>query len=86
MQKIFWGDGIHGRVRDEFLANGQYKGLPVGDRSLEKAVTIKLMIKMRGSRRRNCLGKKDGAKLKKRSAKVKPFLAEKYPYFPANII
>ena len=86
MQKIFWGDGIHGRERGEFLANGQYKGLPAADRSLEKAGTIKLMIKMRGSRRRNCLDKKDGAKLKKTSAKVKPFLAEKSPHFSTIIL
>ena len=32
-----------------------------------------------GVRRRYCLGKKDGTKLKKRSAKVKPFLAENSP-------
>lgn len=82
LQKIFWGDGIHGGERGEFpKTNGQYKGLPVADRSLKKSGNDKMTIKIRGSRRRNCLGKKNGAKLKNASAKVKPFLAEIPPYF-----
>ncbi len=52
---------------------------------LEKEGIIKVMIKMQGSRRRNWLGKNDGAKLKKRSAKVKPFLEEKSLYFSTII-
>lgn len=41
-----------------------------------KKPNLKYEYSIRGSRRRNCLGNQDGAKLKNGIAKVKPFLAD----------